>query len=141
MANPTNPESASLATLPTELIATIIEHALPDDIPSTYHAHLGPYSSHIPLCLLEDRWRRQKARMPKNQYAVVYVNKRFNAEAVRILQSRQFRIEIDEMSFHEVPERQADKDWWYEMCVSNIRSFRPWTGELRLPSHVRQYLH
>lgn len=100
------PKAVSLSTLPTELITTIVEHALPDDIASTYSVHLGPYSPG----LLSDR--RKPAPPDSNRYAVVYVDRRFNAEAVRMLHARQFRIEINEMSFHEGPEPQAIKHWY-----------------------------
>ena len=71
-----------MAALPNELIATIVELALPTNIPSTYFAHLGHYSSHIPPGM---RYR-DRNKPEEHRYGVVYVNKRFNAEAVRILQ-------------------------------------------------------
>ena len=120
-----------MAALPNELIATIVELALPTNIPSTYFVHLGPYSSHIPPGM---RHRDRKKPEDEHRYAVVYVNKRFNAEAVRILQARQFRIEMDEMSFYEEePERQADKDWWYELCGPFTGCERRWSWSKTFP--------
>ena len=109
---PQESKAVSLSTLPTELIATIVEHALPNNIASTYTVHLEPYSSHISPGLLSHR--SKPAPPDANRYAVVYVNKGFNAEAVRILQARQFRIEINEMSFREDSVRQTGKHWYDE---------------------------
>ena len=135
MANNQKSNAASMATLPTELISMIVELSLPEDIASTYCVRPEPYTP----ARIEPSSPTPRKPLDETRYAVAYVKKRFNAEAMRILHPRQFRIEINEKSFHHWPGDADDEDWWFRTYGALTGCERRWSWCKTFPGlHLRE---
>jgi len=90
-----SPQRVSLENLPIEILTTIIEQALPKDIPNQYDVVIESCTGCLEALkfITPHTVRRPRSQM-EHRYAILYINKKIHAEALRILRARTFRIKI-----------------------------------------------
>jgi len=100
-ASPTkNPQPGSLGNLPIEIPTTIIEQALPKNIPNNSDVDVQSCSGCMSRLKITAPHPDQRPRSQLgHRYAILYINKKIYAETLRILRARTFRIKIGQGHF------------------------------------------
>lgn len=95
-----NTRPASLGTLPIEIITTIIEQALPKNVPNEFNIDVESCFECVEALKTTAPHPDQRPRIQtQHRYATLYINKKIYAETLRILRARNFRIKIGQGNF------------------------------------------
>lgn len=115
-------QSTSIHNLPSEILTKIIERILPEDVPNIYDANTQYCTRYRTSRKLEfrPRWPRPREYAIEHRYAILYTNKRFHAETLRILQARTFHIKIGERALFSANAAEGGINWARDLVFPGL---------------------